>query len=356
MEIGLIGLPRVGKTTVYNALTGSSATTGGYASSDTPNISAVKVPDERIDALVEMFSPKKTAHAALTFIDVVGLEKDTGRRERSDAAFDAVRTVDALALVVRGFESDATPDPMNDVIDTSSEIILSDLERVENRMERLEKQISKINRAELSVELDLLKKCRDCLNDEKFLSELDLDKNEQTLLRGFQLLSLKPMLVILNLPEDELEKKVEEAFPDFSVWARERKIPLVPICGILEEEISKLDKDEAKLFLEEMGIDESGLNRMIIAAYDLLKLISFFTVGEDEVKAWTISQGTHARLAAGEIHSDIEKGFIKAEVVSYDDLIACGSLGKVKTAGKSRLEGREYIVKDGDIINFRFNV
>jgi hypothetical protein len=303
-----------------------------------------------------MFTPKKTTHATLTFIDVVGIEKDTGRRDKSDAAFDAVRTVDSLALVVRGFESDTPPDPMNDVIDTSSEIILSDLDRVEKRIERLEKQISKINRAELSVELDLLKKCRDCLNDEKFLGELSFNKNEQTLLRGFQLLSLKPMLVILNLPEDNLEKKAEELFPDFSTWADERKIPLVPISGILEEEISKLDEDEAKLFLEEMGIDESGLNRMIRAAYGLSDLISFFTVGEDEVKAWTIPQETHARPAAGEIHSDIERGFIKAEVTSYKDLIECGSLSKVKTAGKSRLEGKEYIVKDGDIINFRFNV
>jgi GTP-binding protein YchF len=319
-------------------------------------MSVVRVPDERVDALSALFTPKKTTHAALTFIDIVGIEKETGRRDRSDAVFDAVRNVDSLALVVRGFQSVSPPDPLNEAIDTSSEIILSDLDRVEKRIERLEKQISKMNRAELSFEIDLLRKCRDCLSDEKFLNSLDVDKNEQTLLRGFQLLSLKPMLVILNLPEDKLGKKVEEIFSGFSSWAGERRMPLIPICGTLEEEISKLNDDEAKLFLEEMGISEPGLNLMIRTAYKLLDRISFFTVGEDEVKAWTVQRGTHARPAAGEIHSDIERGFIKADVTAYHDLIACGSLSKARSAGKSRLEGKDYVVKDGDVIHFRFNV
>lgn len=352
MKIGIIGLPYSGKTTVFNALTGASAKVGGGAAAAKPNISVVKVPDERIDILTKMFNPKKVVYADLTFIDVAGLTGEA--TDRGKDILQSIKTVDALAHVVRLFDNGKPPALKADIQNIESELMLSDFAVIEGRLERIEKQ-AKIGKGRgLEEEKKVLEKCKACLESEKPIRALQLSEEETKILRGFQLVSSKPMLMILNTGEDLIGKEIQD--PDVKNYSNQPNTAVFQICGKIEMEISQLDEKEAVLFLKELGINESGLNRLIRASYALLGLISFFTVGEDEDRAWTIRKETKAVNAAGVIHSDIEKGFIRAEVIGYEDLIKCGSLSEGRNKGLLRLEGKEYEVKDGDIMNFRFNV
>lgn len=360
MKIGIIGLPYSGKTTVFNALTGSSAKIGGGGAAAKPNISVVKVPDERIDILAKMFKPKKVVYADLTFTDVVGLTGEA--TERGKDIIQSIKTVDAIAHVIRFFEYGKPPSPKSDIQNIESELMLSDLSVIENRLQRIEKQSRVAKGKDTEEEKKVLEKCKASLESEKPLRTLQLSEEESRILRGFQLVSSKPMLMILNTGEDSIGKEIQDAdrFASLTTGIKsclsQPNTAILQICGKIEMEIAQLEEKEAALFIKEMGIDEPGLTRLIRTAYSLLGLISFFTVGEDEVRAWTIKKGAKASQAAGAIHSDIEKGFIRAEVISYEDLIKYGSLTEGKKKGVLRLEGKEYEVKDGDIINFRFNV
>jgi GTP-binding protein YchF len=352
MKIGIIGLPYSGKTTVFNALTGSSAKIGGGGAAAKPNISVVKVPDERIDILTKMFNPKKVVYADLTFTDVAGLTGEA--TERGKDIIQSIKIVDAIAHVVRLFEYGKPPSPKSDIQNIESELMLSDLSVIENRLQRIEKQARVAKGKDTEEEKKVLEKCKASLESEKPLRTLHLPEDESRILRGFQLVSSKPMLMILNTGEDLIGKEIQDS--DIKSYLSQPNTAILQICGKIEMEIAQLEEKEAALFIKEMGINEPGLTRLIRTAYGLLGLISFFTVGEDEVRAWTIRKGAKAAQAAGAIHSDIEKGFIRAEVIGCEDLMKCGSLTEGKNKGLLRLEGKEYEVKDGDIINFRFNV
>ncbi|MBI3814358.1 MAG: redox-regulated ATPase YchF [Nitrospinae bacterium] len=352
MKIGIIGLPYSGKTTVFNALTGSSAKIGGGGAAAKPNISVVKVPDERIDILTKMFNPKKVVYADLTFTDVAGLTGEA--TDRGKDIIQSIKIVDAIAFCIRLFEYGKPPSPKSDILNIESELMLSDLSVIENRLHRLDKQTRAAKSKDTEEEKRVLEKCKAYLESEKSLRTVQISEEESRILRGFQLVSSKPMLMILNTGEDLIGKEIQDS--DIKNYLSQPNTAILQICGKIEMEIAQLEEKEAALFIKEMGINEPGLTRLIRTAYGLLGLISFFTVGEDEVRAWTIRKGAKAVQAAGAIHSDIEKGFIRAEVIGYEDLMKCGSLTEGKNKGLLRLEGKEYEVKDGDIINFRFNV
>lgn len=353
MKIGITGLPYVGKTTIFNAVTGANAFP---SSRDRPNISVIKVPDIRIDNLADIFKPKKTVYADLTFIDTAGLAaSDKNRCSEENIAIQSVKQSDAIAAVIPLFEG-ADMQPKKDIDNIEAEFILSDLSSIENRLARIEKQSRGLKDRINKEEYNLLIKCMDSLEHEKPLRTLPFTESEIKLIRSFQFLSLKPVLYILNISEDKLGKDQEAATEEFEKYIKLPYTTCISICGKVEFEISQLSKEDAQEFLSEMGVAESSLSKVIRISYDILKLISFFTVGKDEVKAWTIKRGTTASSAAGVIHSDIERGFIRAEVVGYNNFIQCGSLSEAKRKSALRLEGKNYIVKDGDIINFRFNV
>lgn len=350
MKIGIIGLPSSGKTTLFSALTGAlSNTTSGKKDA---NIAIVSVPDDRLGVLTGMYNPKKTVHAQIQFVDpeanVSSADAKAGGKSASAEDFlRLLRPADALAVVIRNFEFlGETPSPQADFDELESEMILTDLISVEKRLERLEKECAK-GRKDGAVELELLREAKVSLDAGKALRTLPHIVNAQAL-KGFTFLSAKPCVVVINSGDDVEIEKLQLSLPDgvFSVEVKAR----------LEMELSQLEPEEAEVFRAEMGINESATKEFIRASYSLLGLISFFTVGEDEVRAWNITNGMNAQKAAGVIHSDIEKGFIRAEVVAYDDLIAAKTYQSAQKAGKVRLEGKEYIVKDGDIINFRFNV
>jgi GTP-binding protein YchF len=349
MRIAVVGFPRSGKTTVFNALTGLHATVGGYADPTKPNLGTIKVPDERIDRLSEIFRPKKTTYAEIVFADFPAAS------DRSGAVLDPatlvqMRDADALVQVVRGFEDPAASDPADParhIDDFRSELILADLGIIEKRLERLRKEKGKEQEAEL------LERCRHALEAETPLRQLELSAAEQRLLSGFGLLSRVPLMVVLNVDEGQAGAPLPDA-----VQERLRRNTMVGLamCAQIEMEIAALEAGDREAFLADLGLQESARDRFIQAAYSLLDLISFLTTGEDEVRAWPIRKGTTAVKAAGKIHSDIERGFIRAEVVAYDDFLHFGSEAKCRDAGKLRLEGKEYVVQDGDIIHFRFNV
>ncbi|MBI4378092.1 MAG: redox-regulated ATPase YchF [Nitrospinae bacterium] len=353
MKIGIIGLPYSGKTTVFNALTGATAKIGGFgAPGGKPHVSVVKVPDMRIEILAKMFEPEKVAYADLTFMDVSLPKGEATEREKD--TLQSIKNVDAIAHVIRLFENGKPPTTKSDIQNIDSELMLSDLTVIESRLDKIEKQIRLGKGKGLDDEKRILEKCKACLESENPIRTLHLSEGESKILRGFQLVSSKPMLLILNTGEELIGKEIQD--PDIKTYLAQPNTAVFQICGKIEMEIAQLEEKEAHLFLKELGIQEPGLNRLIRASYDLLGLISFFTVGDDEVRAWTTRKGAKAVHAAGVIHSDIEKGFIRAEVIGYEDLIKCGSLTEGRNRGLLRLEGKEYEVRDGDIINFRFNV
>ncbi len=356
MQVGIGGYRGCGKTSVFNCLTGAQANTGYGAGRDT-NRGVIKVPDERIDELSAIFSPKKTTYADITFVDVPAPPDggDSGLHKQSVAE---LREMDALVVVLRGFGEDhgAPPrgdevDPLRDLIDFDSELLLLDVMVLSNRIERLHRECKR------GRELELLEKLHARLEQgDQPARRMRLDDETLAVISGFRLLSLKPQLALLNLADDACPQAAAKQDQILRAAAHQRGIELMAMRAHIEAEIGQLSKEDQLSFLADLGLQETARTRFIRSCYDMLQLISFFTVGEDEVRAWTIRDGLSAVRAAGKIHSDLERGFIRAETVSYTDFIALGTLAKVRAAGKFRLEGKEYTVMDGDIINVRFNV
>jgi len=358
LRAGLIGFPSGGKTALFQLLTSArdAPRTGGKSEA---NVGVSRVPDERLDQLTALFNPKKHTPATVEFADIAGVGgAKTGAAALLDVA--AFRNADALLHVVRIFGDPTVPhpagsvDPARDVRLMEDELILADLGVVERRLERLERDLKKGNTPELQKEKEILARCRIALEDGKPLRALELSGDDAKRLRGFQFLSAKPLLLVMNLDEEDLPRAEESirlaGLEPFLSGAATRA---VPICAKIELEIAQLDPADAEAFMVDLGLKESGLDRVIRASYELLGYISFFTVGEDENRAWSIPRHTTAQLAAGEIHSDIQRGFIRAEVVRYEHLLARGTLAACRDHGELRLEGKEYIVQDGDVINFR---
>lgn len=355
MQLGILGLQKAGKTTLFNTLTASREATGKFLASDATHIGVAKVPDPRLAALRDLFHPKKYTPATVEYVDIPGIAKGEGA-ESLDLA--KLKTVDALLHVVRAFEdaeiphSEGSVDPLRDVHTIDLELILSDHTLIERRLDRLEKAAKRGTSPEEEREKKLLKETiLPALEAERPVRTLTLDPDDERLLRGYQLLTAKPMLVVLNVGEGE----VATAKPkDFGIDVA--KTPAIVVSAPIEEEISRLSPEEQKEFLGDLGLAEPSLDRVLRASFELLGRIAFFTVGEDEVRAWTIRRGLHAKEAAGAIHSDIERGFIRAEVVSCQALLEHKTLAHCRDKGLLRLEGKEYVVLDGDVINFRFNV
>jgi len=356
MRLGIIGLPQSGKTTLFNALTRGSQPTGAASGKIEIHTAVVDVPDPRVDRLSEMFKPKKTIYAKVTYADIAGLDGSAGKSGISGALLNQLTQMDGFIHVVRAFEDENIPhpagsvQPLRDIETMDSEFILNDMIAVERKLERLDEEYRKgggRDKATIAREITLFKRLQNSLTGETPLRDMDISAEEEKILAGFGFLSRKPVLIALNLAENQ---------PVPAVNYPHRSSQVVPLQGKLEMEISQLPPDEMTLFLQEYGIEEPSLNRMIRLSYDLLGLQSFFTVGPDECRAWTVSRGATAPEAAGVIHTDLQKGFIRAEVVHYDDLVALGSMNEAKAHGKFHLEGKEYIVKDGDILNIRFAV
>ena len=366
MKLGIVGLPNVGKSTLFNSLTKAGAESANYPfCTIDPNVGVVSVPDKRLDVLGEMYHTKKIIPAAIEFVDIAGLVKGASKGEGLGNQFLAnIREVDAIVHVVRCFENsnivhvDGSINPLRDIETINLELIFSDLEILERRISK----VSKVARNDKSAakELGLLNKVKAHLEDGKLaktFEEVD-DEEEQAWLESYNLLTYKPVIYAANVSEDDLADDAanNEGVQAVREYAKGEQSEVFVVCAEIEAEISELDDDEKKMFLEDLGLKESGLEKLIKASYKLLGLISYLTAGEPEVRAWTITEGTKAPQAAGKIHSDFERGFIRAEVVSYDDLIACGSHTAAKEKGLIRLEGKDYVVKDGDIMLFRFNV
>ena len=350
MKIGLVGFPGSGKTTVFNALTGLSAETGYGATRGKTNLGAVKVPDARVDALTKLYSPKKTVYAEITFCDVAAAATPGESKGLDERVLGAMREVDALCHVVRGFTNAGgdTAQPVAEARDVEIEMNLSDLTLVETRLERLKKEKAK------PAEKELLEKLKVHLDAGKPLRSMaDLTATDLGSLSGYRFLTLKPLMLILDVAENEAGKPAPE---DLVAHAGENGLGLVVLAGTVEMDIAQMAPDEQKEFVASLGLDEPAAGRFIRAAYALCDLISFLTAGEDECRAWPLRKGSSAHKAAGKIHSDIERGFIRAEVMRWEELVKLGSEAKCREAGKLRLEGKEYTVADGDVINFRFNV
>jgi GTP-binding protein YchF len=344
MKVGLIGHRGAGKTTVFNMLTGLQAQVGGYGGKEEVHLGVIKVPDARVDKLSQVFKPKKTTYAEIRFTDFPASQSDDDLKGNSNLVTQ-MREVDAMALVLRDFEPDA--DPLRQLNDLLTEMIVADLTVVENRRARLKKEKAR------PQEEALLERCATTLENEESLRNLEFSADDENLLSGFGFLSRKPVLVLFNQADDKAGQPLSAAYQD---ELKRRGLDGLALAGKVEMEVAQLDENDREAFLKEIGIQEPARERFIRASYRLLDLISFLTTGEDEVRAWTITQGTIARKAAGKIHSDIERGFIRAEVIAYDDFVVLGSEAKCKEAGKLRLEGKDYIVQDGDIIHFRFAV
>lgn len=352
MKVGIIGYARSGKTTIFNALTGASAEVGAFGSRDA-NLAVIKVPDARVDALAEIHKPKKTTYAEFEFVDVAPNESASDDKVLDSAALAVLKNADALVHVVRAFDNPNVMHPLDrvdavaDARGMEEELRLCDLIIVEKRLERLAKEGKKGN------ELDLLNRIHGHLENDKPLRTFALSAQEQKEVQGFTFLSQKPLLLLGNYDEARIGQPDASGLAGF---AAENGLTLIDLCGSMEMELGELPEEERAEFRADLGLEEESRTRFIQTAYGMLGLMSFLTAGEPEVRAWTIRKGTKAVEAAGVIHSDIQRGFIRAETVAYDDFMHAGSMAKAKEEGKVRLEGKEYIVKDGDIILFRFNV
>jgi len=365
MKIGIVGLQQSGKTSIFNALTGSHAVTGEYYHKDSeiqPNMSVVKIPDKRLDDIYDLLKPPRKVNATIEYIDVAGFTKSSDKKDiKSREYLGHISNADVLMVVIRKFEDEKvihpedSINPLRDLEIFNTEILFRDMEVVENRLERLKKSFTKRDNIEEKREIEILEQCQKALESEKPLSEVEFSDEQEKMIRGFQFLTHKPLLIVLNVSEEEIgaEDKVPEFFKEYIARDNVRGMS---ICGKIEMELSELEQTDAKEFMRDYGIDELATNKIINICYDLMRLISFFTTGDKEVRAWSIKSGTKAKQAAGVVHTDMEKGFIKAEVISVDELLENKSIQICKEKGIMRLEGKDYVVKDGDIIFFRFNV
>ena len=363
MKLGIVGLPNVGKSTMFNSITKAGAECANYPfCTIEPNVGVVPVPDERLDELTKMYKPQKTTHAVVEFVDIAGLVKGASKGEGLGNKFlSHIRETDAIVQVVRCFEDsnvvhvDGSVDPIRDIETINLELIFADIETVNKRLEKAKKNL-KANK-KYQEEIDLLEKIKQNLEEGKSARAIDFNEDEQEMVKEMFLLTTKPILYIANISEEQIENaENDELVLKVKEYAKKENAEVIPLCVKIEEELSGLEDEDKKEMLEALGLEESGLDKVIKKSYDLLGLMSFLTAGEPEVRAWTIKKGTKAPQAAGKIHSDIERGFIKAEIVSYDDLIKEGSMVAAKEKGLVRSEGKEYVMQDGDIVLFKFNV
>ena len=363
MKLGIVGLPNVGKSTMFNSITKAGAECANYPfCTIEPNVGVVPVPDERLDALTKMYNPQKTTHAVVEFVDIAGLVKGARKGEGLGNKFlSHIRETDAIVEVVRCLEDsnvvhvDGSVDPVRDIETINLELIFADIETVNKRLDKARKNLKADKKYQ--EEIDLLEKIKTSLENGISARAIDYTKEEQELVKDMFLLTTKPILYIANVSEEQIEDpENDENVKKVKEYALKENAEVIPLCVKIEEELSGLDDNDKKEMLEALGLEESGLDKVIKKSYDLLGLMSFLTAGEPEVRAWTIKKGTKAPQAAGKIHSDIERGFIKAEVVSFEDLMKEGSMVAAREKGLVRQEGKEYIMQDGDIVLFKFNV
>ncbi|WP_090642497.1 redox-regulated ATPase YchF [Paenibacillus sp. UNC496MF] len=364
LKAGIVGLPNVGKSTLFNAITQAGAESANYPfCTIDPNVGVVEVPDERLDKLTELVVPNRTVPTAFEFIDIAGIVKGASKGEGLGNKFLAhIREVDAIVHVVRCFQDEnithvsGKVDPIGDINTINLELILADIDSVDRKIERSRKNL-KGGDKKVALEVETLERVKEALYNDMPARSIELSDEEKLVIRDLHLLTMKPVLYAANVSEGEAANSDGNGFVELvREFAKAEGAEVVPISAKVESEIAELEGEEQEMFLQELGLTESGLNRLIRAAYKLLGLYTYFTAGVQEVRAWTIRQGMKAPQAAGVIHTDFERGFIRAEVVSYDDLVAAGSMNAAKERGQLRLEGKEYVVQDGDVMHFRFNV